>query len=367
MESACDSAPYFKILPLVQPGEDDKVPIEKIRKITEKGLNGTQNEDRAMAWLVLLGIFPEYAHEWRDKKQEIYTTYESYVESLGMSDWHTKSIPHQCRKDFFQVGDVDLIDIVHKDVVRTAKHIFMLPPDPLEGEVDDGESPLLIYTVHLRRIERILYVIGSVNKTISYMQGFNELLMPFYTVMFSARVLFDNDPFEVEAMAFTCLNQLLAQTYVIELFMTMNKSEILIARLSLFNDVLDKHLPAVSNRLKELQITPIHYAFKWFSMLFCQNHEMPVIHEIWDALFSHYDRLVDYAFYIGAAEMKIVENDIMNKSFSNTLHVLQNIEVFDIYSVLAIANKWWEDDINPSLISNVKNKLQNIKIPFIKK
>ena len=356
--SACDDSPEFKILPLVQPVEGDTVPIDKIRKITAKGLNGTQNEDRAIAWLVLLEIYPKQAREWKGKKKEILETYKSYVESLGIADWHTKSIPQQCNKSFFTLEDKELIDIIHKDVVRTAKHIFMLPPDPLEGEKDD-ESMLTIYTVHLRRIERILYVMGSINKSISYMQGFNELLMPFYTVFFSARSLFNNDPLEVEAISLTCLNQLLAQTAVLELFMTMNKSEILIARLNLFNDVLDKHLPQVSARLKQLNITPLHYAFKWFSMLFCQNHEMPVIHEIWDALFSHFDKLVDYAFYIGAAEMKIVENQILNQNFSSTLHVLQNIEVLNIYSVLAIANEWWLEDQNPSLLSSFKSSFQN--------
>jgi hypothetical protein len=364
MNSSPNSYPEFKILPLIQPTEDDTVPIDLIREMTAEGLNGTPSEDRAMAWLVLLRIFPEHCREWRDKKREMVENYRGYTESFEIADWHTKSIPNSViSKELFKLPDNSLMDIIHKDIIRTAKHIFMLPPAPLDEEEDDGTS-LFIYTIHLRRLERILYVLGTLNKTISYMQGFNELVMPFYTVMYSAKSLFNNDEFEVEAIVFNCIFQLLAQTNVIELFMTMNQSEILLARLSLFTDVLDRHLPDVSARLKELDITPLLYAFKWFSLLFCQNHEMPVIHEIWDALLSHFDRLVDYAFYIGAAKMKVVESSLLNQNFTETLYVLQNIEVYDIYTVLRIAHEWWEQDHKQSIFTNMKNSFHNMKNKF---
>ena len=359
-----ESSPEFKILPLMQPTEDDTVQIDLIRKLTAKGLNGSPIEDRALAWLALLRIFPEHSREWREKKNNIVKMYKEYTESFEISDWHTKSIPNSVvSKSFFNLPDPSLMDIIHKDIIRTAKHIFMLHPAPLEGEKDDGSS-LFIYSVHLRRLERILYVLGTLNKTISYMQGFNELVMPFYTVMYGAKSMFNNDDFEVEAIVFNCIFQLLAQTYVIELFMTMNKSEILLSRLSLFTQVLDNHLPEVSAHLNELEITPLLYAFKWFSLLFCQNYEMPVIHEIWDALLSHFDNLVDYAFYIGAAQMKIVEDKLVSHDFTETLHVLQNIEVLDIYTVLRIAHEWWEEDNSQSIFKNMKSTFKNIKFPF---
>lgn len=357
--SAHENAPYFKILPLMQPLEDDTIQIDKIRQLTAMGLNGAPAEDRALAWLALIGLHPLHAREWHAIRTELNTVYRSYIQEFKLENYHTKSIPMHCLKDAFDVDDQNLMDIIHKDIVRTAKHIFMLPPAPLEGEKDDG-TLLYLYTIHLRRLERILYIMGKVYKPFGYMQGFNELLMPLYTVFYSSKSIFHDD-IEVEALSFNCLLRLLGQTNLIELFMTMNKSENLIARLSLFNNVLDSKLPEVSRHLKKQEIFPLLYAFKWFCLLFCQNHEMPVIHEIWDSLLSHFDHLIDFAFYIGAAEMKIVEKAILSAEFSTTLQVLQNIHVNDIYSVLAIANKWWDDDNKPHFMSSMSGMFHSLK------
>lgn len=352
-----EGSPEFRILPLMQPIEDDTIHIDKIRSLTHSGLNGAPPEDRALSWLALIGLYPMHAREWPDIRAELNQVYRSYIAEFKLEEWHNKSIQVHCTKDVFDVDDKSLMDIVHKDVVRTAKHIFMLPPCPLQGEPDDG-SMLVLYSVHIRRLERILYILGKVYRPFGYMQGFNELIMPFYTVFYSSKSIFHDD-IEVEALSFNCLLRLLGQTNLIELFMTMNKSENLLARLSLFNKVLESKIPEINKHLKQQDIYPLLYAFKWFCLLFCQNHEMPVIHEIWDSLLTHFDRLIDFAFYIGAAEMKMVENQILSSQFSDTLQILQNIHINDIYSVLSIANKWWHDDTKPHMLNSLKGAIKS--------
>lgn len=362
VNSLMEDSVEFKILPLVQADGNDTYDKEAITKITSLGLNGFPPEDRAMAWLVLFKVFPDNPAKWNDVREELRTTYQTYVDALGIGEWHTKSIPQHYDKKNYTLGDRDLIDIVHKDITRTAKHIFMLPPDMLEGEPDDG-SNLILYTVHLRRLERILYVIGSINKAMGYMQGFNELLMPIYTVFYSARILFA-DSFEIEALSFKCLHQLLVQTKIGELFTTQDQSSILLTTIDKFNEVVAKHLPKVHERLQALSITPLLYAFKWIGLLFCQNLEMPVIQELWDCILTHFDCLVEFSFYVGAAQISLVENSIYGHDFSHTLEILQSIRINDVYSVIRIANEWWLQDTNPDMFTKARNAFRSIENPF---
>ena len=77
-----------------------------------------------------------------------------------------------------------IIDEQHQPIELANVALLSADSTFLQGTCtdDDGASQgnINFYAVHLRRLERILYVMGTANKTISYMQGFNEIIIPFY-------------------------------------------------------------------------------------------------------------------------------------------------------------------------------------------
>ena len=361
---ALSGSPDFLILPLVQPLEDDTIDIAKIRDLTANGLETGQPEDRCLAWLVLLGIYPEKARDWPKVLQEMTDVYRTYTEMLHIEDWDTRSFPQQViRIEDFGVEDNQLMALIHGDIVRTGRHIFMLSPEEIQGAQAD-DSSINLYAKHLRRLERILYVLGRVNTGFGYMQGFNELLVPLYYTVFGGRSLF-TDLYVVEVLSFHCLHQLINTTKICELFMTHDRSSILLERLSRFHEIVKMHVPDVYEVLERLDIQPVIYCYRWFSLMFSQEYELPQLQQIWDALFTHVDDLVEFEFYVGAAHIEMIKGGINPNEYASTIEALQHTQVRDTYRLLDLANKWWRQVHNPTPLDFVQGKFNTLK-SFIK-
>ena len=363
-------SPEFIIMPIVQPGPNsyDK---ERIKYLAKFGLNDSPPEDRALAWLVFLEVYPQNPNEWEEVKKKKMEDYNMYKELFKLTDFHTKSFPQYVKKESFDLGDDSkngLMMLIHGDIVRTGRHIFKLPEWGIEGveypETVGNDVNILRWEGHLRRLERILFVLGSINKAQSYMQGFNELLMPIYYVLYSAKSLFNDDIDYVECLSFYCIQQLIAMTEITELFTTQDKSSILIYKLKGFLEVLQRHAPISAQIIAKHDIHPVCYCFKWFSLLFSQDYEIPTLLLIWDSILTHFDELLRYAFYVGAAQVKLFENQLSEKDYGKTLNVLQNIPKINVHEMLTLADKWWEIDKDDSAVGFLKSGAEQAKNLF---
>ena len=362
-----EKSPEFVIFPLVQPGQDS-YDVDMIKHLARYGLENSPPEDRAIAWLVFLEVYPRNPNLWQEERAKDADVYNMYKEMCGLVDFHTKSFPQYIKKEIFGLKNNDLMMLIHGDIVRTGRHIFKLPEWKLEGveyaEKNGNDPNILCWEGHMRRLERILYVLGSINPALSYMQGFNELLMPIYFTLYQGKALFNNNIDEVEYLAFFCLHKLITLTVITDLFTTQDKSSILIHRLNGFNVVLKKHVPLCYDAIQKLKIHPVCYCFKWFSLLFCQDYEIPQVLYIWDALLTHFDDLVNYAFYIGAAQVKMIENDVSEKDYPRTIGVLQNLPPLNIQELLKIADNWWNVDHDTSAAGTIQQTLEQTKNLF---
>jgi hypothetical protein len=354
-------SPVFMILPLVLPSQEDLINIDQIRELTARGLDRAQPEDRALAWLILLRIYPEHARQWPAVLEERITLYREYVGMLNVDHWLTRTVPHP----LIHISDLglsndSLMAQVHNDLLRTGRHIYMLPPGEVEGSVYDPECTINMYSIHLRRLERILYILGSINPAMSYMQGFNELLMPFYYTLYFAQSLFP-DEFAVEALSFHCLHELLSATDIKELFTTSGGSAILLHRLQRFDGILKETVPTVYDQLAKLRIPPIVYAYRWFCLMFSQDYEMPELQQIWDALFAHFDELVEFEFYVGAAQLEMIQGVAVLTEYTKALEALQKSSARDIYRLLHIANEWWKRSHAQPVVPQAPARLSGLK------
>lgn len=353
-----DDLPQFLILPLVQPDQDDEINTDKIRELTSNGLDHTEPEDRCVAWLVLLDIYPHFARKWPSVLEELVSLYEAYVECCKIKDWENKHFNIYINdNEIFNLPNNTMMGQIHSDLVRTRRNIIILPIE----EPDDGQpkGSFSHFETHLRRLERILYILGNVNQNIQYMQGFNELIMPFYYTLYCAKSLFKNE-FVIEALTFHCLHQLLSYTELKDLFTTDDKSSIILSKLNDFDNILSSHCSLAHKVINdEFHIPHTNYCFRWFVLMFSQEFEMEVLQQVWDALFTHFDDLVNFEFYIGCAKVELVQNDLIGKDYAETLELLQNIEIPNINQLLNKANEWWKKDHDPSLINVVAFKVSS--------
>lgn len=338
----------FIILPLANPNFDrEQIDIDEIRRLCRLGLDGYPAEDRAVAWLCLLNIYPKDPLQWPEVREEINKSYWEFVKDNGLEDWHNKNLPNQMTSADFDVKNGKLMALVHGDIVRTGRTIFYLPPDPIPSDTPPADDDIFIYQYgrHARRLERILYTFASLNVGLGYMQGFNELIIPIYYVFNSALPFFNNNMDLLESFVFQSLQVLLTESPLHELYNTSDKSSIIMHRLDEFSKLVDKFMPDVSKTLNSLSIHPVLYSFRWFNLLFCQEYELPNLITIWDDLFSHFDRLVDFVFYVGIGHLNVIQSDIVPNSYPDTITALQSMPQHpDPKRLLSFANKCWEED-----------------------
>jgi hypothetical protein len=343
----------FAILPLVNPSFDrELIAIDQIRHISSESLDDCPPEDRALAWLAMLGVYPANPRQWTTLYKDYKTLYFTWVAEQGLSTWHERNILQSIQPEEFGLQNNLLMAVVHGDIVRTGRTIYFLPPAPIETEDPEVLSePMTPFAGHARRLERVLYMFGRLNRGLGYMQGFNELVVPFYYVLLSARVILNNDIDLVEALSFQCIMALLNGSTLNEFYTTADSS-IIMAQLENFRVIYSKHLPAVGKIIDDLEIHPLLFSFRWFNLLFAQEYELPSLLSIWDGILSHFDAdntklMMRFVFYIALGHLNEVKGRLIPNNYSGTLGLLQNISGIDIKNVLIFANACWAKDFPP--------------------
>ena len=349
----------FRIMPLVQPSPtNDPVDKELIRKICENGLSECPDEDRCFAWLVLLNVFPRYAVEWPDRLSDMIKKYHDFVSDYGVSDWTEKTFPSIVRADNMSVSQPKLMLTIYSDIARSGRQFFFFPA--IEPPNDAPDDKLSFFIPHIRRLERILYIFAMLNPSLSYMQGFNELVSPLYFVMVKARQVFDDDLDSVEAVSFHCLQQLITGTSIQEFYIVQDESSLIYHKMDMFKKLLDETIPDIAKIFNNLNIHPLQYAYKSLNLLFAQDNPMPTTLIIWDALLAHIEDLMDYASFVEISRIIEVQHLISPDNFPETIRAIQNINVSNIYVVLKRANQLYKKEKEPS-VSKILKKVFTIK------
>ena len=332
--------PAFKILPLVQVNHDEKnIDIHSIRELCSNGLSiNCPPEDRALAWLNLLSIYPANPQHWAAVCKTISRSYHNIATNYSINDFLSN----------YSVIDQKLMNSIKSDIERSSLQLnYLINEDGSSCHSEDDEKEL---EMHMKRIERILYVFAKVNPKISYIQGFNEILIPIYYVMYSALMIFFGQVDYVEAISYETFQFLLISSNLVEFFnmtLSFSKGE---NKLHQFDELLNNCLPKIYKKLKLLNIESMQYAYKWFNIMFSQEHTLPQLLPLWDSILAHMNNLKLYEFCIGVARIKTVqlklESDQLDRKhqckncnhLGQTLSVLCNIEIKNIYELIQQAN-----------------------------
>ena len=310
---------------------------------------------RAIIWLQFLRVVPKDLEEFNASVEDMGKQYKEIVNDLGVADWHRIYCPktRQLRQEDLPSNGKLMLE-VHNDVIRTGRQILFLPAT---GEPPDAEpsDPYSAFSEQIRRIERVLYVFGVTNASIKYMQGFNELIMPLYYV---ATKGLKADLDTCEAVSFFALQRLITATGVSELYdMKDAKAAVVLAKMNEFENLLKKHLPELAKDLQERGIIPIQYAYRWFTLLFGQEYDIPSLLILWDEMIMHKADIMEFAYYIGISQMKILEENILGTTIlSQKLEQLQKFRIDSVGEVIQMAKDMWDEDNKAKQKQKVKAK-----------
>jgi hypothetical protein len=272
---------------------------------------------RCAIWLSHLQLYE--VTTWSAQKGAMLRSYFESVAVLGLSNWHNSSQS--------AVPDPSMMQLIRSDVVRLSRND------------DEFDCDL---TVMRRRLERILYVIGSSLPT-RYVQGLNELLLPLDYVLTHSDPLFENDG-EIEATAFHALHKLVTQTNLRDFFLIGSSSAVLLRRLNAFEDLVAQRLPEVAAVVRKFGIHPMCYCFKWFSVMFAQEHPLQQILALWDDVFERIEDVTRYLFDVGLAHLEQMQGQLAMGNMSRTVMVLQRASACDLDAADERARALWDRD-----------------------
>jgi hypothetical protein len=323
---------------------DSLMDLNAISKICAQGLFECPPEDRLLAWLTLSGVLPRVPEKWAAFRTSAIAQYQDFIRVFEIDGYESRMFENTTDVCDFGLPDNRLMELIHGDVIRTHHHVRHFPSADLTIPVDP--DPLMPYHMHMRRMERILYVFANCNRTLSYMQGFHEIVAVLYYVSASAVSFFNYDWLALESTVFYTFQKLMGETTLSDLFTTTDHSSLIMVRMKQFMQILERHLPNVAMIVKRHKIHPIQFCYSKLNLVFAQDHELTGLVLLWDGLFAHFNEWVEFEFYIAIALLQMVEELLDPDDYCQTMVVLQKINgcANDPRKLLRVTNRLWQED-----------------------
>ncbi|CAG9318057.1 unnamed protein product [Blepharisma stoltei] len=279
--------------------EEQTADFQELRNLCWKGINDPIL--RAETWRILLNYEPaqkERRIPTLEKKREEYRSYivEIYEERDDLN------------------GILTQLD---KDMPRTRQDFALFKKQCIQN-----------------MMRRILYILAIRNPASSYVQGLNELCVPFITVFLMPNYHCDpkrlsapiEDPsqdllLQVEADTYWCLANIM--TFMHDFFMhsTPGVQRAMIK----IGDVIKRVDPQLSAYMENADVTPISYAFRWVSCFMMREFPLHLGLYVWDAFIADEGGFHGLCGYLGAALVLNWKNELMQKNMSEMLQFLHKV------------------------------------------
>ncbi|ORZ26226.1 rab-GTPase-TBC domain-domain-containing protein [Absidia repens] len=204
---------------------------------------------------------------------------------------------------------------------------------------------------HWEVIERILFMYAKLNPGIGYVQGMNELVAPIYYVFandtsptLAGQVHAEADTFFV----FTILMSDVRDHFVRSL--DQDASTGIHGTLFRLQQRLAWYDRALWRDLQRKNVKEPYYAFRWITVLFTQEWNLPDVIRLWDSLLAergmqsihggsggttdtHFEFLLDFS----VAMLVCVRQELLKGDFAENIKLLQDYPINDIQYVLTMA------------------------------
>lgn len=315
-----------------------------------QGIPNENNKHRALCWKYLLGIYPLNtelkASIVKQKKEEYLLMCNDYSKALAEPD---KVMNDQELADYRQIL---------KDVPRT------MPEYPMF----QSEKIKFIMT-------RVLYIWSMRHPASGYVQGFNDLTIPFFVVYFIEHFdnctieqllhkdikefekVLDEDKFiAIESDIYFSLTKLLdrIQTHYTKSQPGINKMMDNMIKIIKLVDI------ELANYLKKKEIDYVTFCFRWMNCFLMREFPIGLIIRMWDTYFSEekneQNGFRDFHFYVCASLLLSFSGKLLKMTeFQEIIMFLQNLPT----------DTWTENDIEVLLARSYQ--IREMYSGFIKK
>lgn len=255
---------------------------------------------RALAWSIALGYLPTN----RDRQAQVLARKRAEYREVAC-------------EQFSAAAQGDLLQQIAKDLPRT------IP------------CPAVQHPRVLKVMERALYVWSVRNPASGYVQGINDLIVPFLVVFLSRELgslapeLLDTCPDEtleaVEADSYWCLTKVLSQItdhYTFGqpgLFRTVQRLRVLVKR-------IDEDLYA---HLEEQNTDFQQFSFRWMNNLLIREIPLSCAIRLWDTYIAEENGFANFHVYVCAVFLVYWSPQLKKMGFEELLLFLQKVPTAD--------------------------------------
>lgn len=376
--------------------ESDRIDTRRLRELCFQGIPDDSGL-RPLCWRLLLGFLPASRSEWPAVLAKQRSLYEQFVDDMIVSnqeggasptepDDHPLSVNPSSRwQAYFRDNEVLLQ--IDKDVRRlcpdmcffqraTEHPCVRIAANPRVQGLRERVQRSMLRAANVTRsrqgitnisacvrsrpahealeqlgegqeahwevVERILFLYAKLNPGLGYVQGMNEIIGPIYYTLVS-----DPNPGwrkYAEADCFFCFTSLMSE--IRDFFIkTLDESSSGIgAMMERLMQLLRRRDDRLYGHLKQLQVEPQYYSFRWIMLLLSQDFPLPDVLRIWDSLFADPQRFT-FLIYICYAMLSKLRDKLMMGDFPSNIKLLQNFPDVDVSELISQALSIQQEDL----------------------
>ena len=174
---------------------------------------------------------------------------------------------------------------------------------------------------------RILFIYGLYHPEVKYVQGMNEILAPIF-------YCFSNDKNEISIknleadsyISFENFMEIIKHIFIKKLDNTEKGINTRLHNFSILIRMLDYR---ISDQLNKYKIEMEFFAFRWLTLFFTQDFEIPDVLRLWDSILCE-DDAFDFMNMIMLALLRKKTEGILNNEFAGIMSVLQNFDNINV-------------------------------------
>ena len=293
----------------------DFIVIEDLRNICWNGIPTDESLVRAECWKILLGLYP------LKKELKLSTIQRKKDEYTDMCNVYSNALSNP--EEVMNEEELKTYRQIQKDIPRT------MP----ESSLFQNEKVQFMLT-------RILYIWSLRHPASGYVQGFNDLCIPFFIVYFlekfpnkdidtilkvndeEFKTLSEDTLVELETNIYYSLTKLLDR---IQTNYTHNQPGInkMLKKMEL---IIEKVDPKLYQYLKQFEIDYVQFCFRWMNCFLIREFPVKLILRLWDTYFSEEKGFSEFHLYVCACLLLNFSEKLKSmKEFQELIVFLQNL------------------------------------------
>jgi len=217
------------------------------------------------------------------------------------------------------LSDVDLHEEILKDTKRTRNEINFF------NQQIQNDSNLTAREI----LTNCLFIFSKEMKYMKYSQGMNEVIA-LLLYCFS----FENNPYfkkYIEADTFWCFKELMKGLEIWYINVETN----IPLKLKEFENLLIKRVKEIHNLFSKFKIDFGFFVFRWVSLCFCQEYDLPELMRLWDAALSSNKTMIDFFMLYSISILKLNHETFIKSEFSEIMKFVQeDVSTFPMEKIL---------------------------------